>query len=92
MVSERIKNLEILGAKRGSENAPAHFNKDYHYAGVNLYADLPLWEKLARSMAYAVKNQDVIVFDDDRLGGRCYHMNDAPTECFSRNSFSQDVR
>ena len=78
MISERIKRLETACAKRGLENAPAHFIKDYHYAGVMLYAELPLWEKIARSMAYAVVNQDVLVYEDDGLGGRAYHMCEAP--------------
>lgn len=78
MISDRIKKMQEVCAKRGLENPPAHFNKDYHYAGVNLYAELPLWEKLARSMAYAIVNQDVLAYDGDGLGGRNYQMCDEP--------------
>jgi hypothetical protein len=50
------------------KNAPAsHFMTDYHSSALEKYAEYPLWEKLARSMAYAIKNQDA--YDYDGIGG-----------------------
>ena len=80
MISERIKDLAKSGAQRGRENPLTHFNRDYHYAALNLYADLPLWEKLARSMAYAIESQDVWAYAEDGIGGRIYYFNEAPIE------------
>ena len=80
MISERIKDLAKSGAQRGRENPLTHFNRDYHYAALNLYADLPLWEKLARSMAYAIESQEVWAYAEDGIGGRIYYFNEAPIE------------
>ena len=78
MISERIKTLAKLAAERGKNSKTAHFNKDYNYAAINLYADLPLWEKLARSMAYALVNQTVWAYDGDGIGGRVYYDREEP--------------
>ena len=78
MISERIKNMQSVCAKRGLENAPSHFQRDYHYAGAKIYSELPLWEKTARSMAYAVTSMDALAYDGDGIGGRTYHMCEAP--------------
>ena len=57
---------------------PTHFGIDYHSSALNQYKDLPHAEKLARAMAYAIENQPVFAYDDDRLGGRIYYIKDAP--------------
>ena len=78
MISERIKNLEKTCAERGTVQQPSHFTYDYHTSALTRFASLPLWEKLARSMAYAVENQDVWVYDGDTIGGRIYYNREAP--------------
>ncbi|MBR2948286.1 MAG: pyruvate formate lyase family protein [Lachnospiraceae bacterium] len=80
MITERIAKLEQLSAARGKSGIPSHFTKDYHESAQTLFAACPLWEKLARSMAYAVENQDIYVYEDDRIGGRVYHENELPVE------------
>ena len=80
MTSERIRTLEARSAELGRSSPQDHFERDYHYAGTALYAGLPHWEKMARSMAYAVVNQDVLVYEDEGIGGRGYHLNGAPVE------------
>ncbi|MBR2948577.1 MAG: hypothetical protein IKC46_01805 [Lachnospiraceae bacterium] len=75
MISERIKTLERECALRGEKerlNPRSHFEKDYHTAGLTLYAGLPQWEKAAKARAYAMANQEALVDENDRLGGRVY--------------------
>lgn len=80
MITERIKGLAKLSAERGKQCKPSHFGKDYHYAALNQYKNLPHWEKLARSMAYAITEQDVWAYDGDGIGGRIYYNLEAPIE------------
>ena len=76
MKSSRICEIE----KRTTDNNPyrtkSHFVKDYHYAGLHLYNECELWEKIARSMAYAIVNQDIFVDESDRIGGRVFQGNE----------------
>lgn len=72
MISERIKKMQRLAAKRGSEGDCSHFQADLHYAALHLYAALPRWEKIARSFAYAIENQKIFVRAEDRIGGMAY--------------------
>ena len=80
MTTERIKELEKLSKARGKECKPSHFGKDYHYAALKLYGELPHAEKLARAMAYAITNQDVWAYPTDGIGGRVYYKREAPIE------------
>ena len=77
MKSQRIFELEKACTQRGKSRIPSHFCKDYAVA----YAELShcdQWEKTARAMAYAIENQDIHVYPEDRIGGRVYHTNEAP--------------
>ncbi len=76
MITKRIKDLQIDSKQRGKKGQKTHFFKDYHTAGLTTYKNCPLWEKTARSMAYAVVNQDVWAFKEDKIGGRTYYGND----------------
>ena len=78
MISERIKNMEKLCAQRGIEQKPTHFTYDQHTSALTRFSDLPLWEKLARSMAYAIENQDVWAYEGDGIGGRVYYNKEIP--------------
>ena len=80
MITERIAKLEQLSAARGKSGIPSHFMKDYHQSAQTLFSNCPLWEKLAKAMAYAIENQDVYVHEDDRIGGRVYHETELPVE------------
>ena len=93
MISERIKNIEKLCAQRGTEQKPSHFMQDYHSSALTRFASLPLWEKLARSMAYAVENQDAWVYEDDRIGGRIYYNKEIPvTEHCPDLDYNRDAK
>lgn len=78
MKTPRITELEKECRQRGQSGIPSHFQADYHSAALTTYADCPLWEKIARSMAYAIENQDLYVYPQDRIGGRVYYMNEMP--------------
>jgi len=80
MKSERIAALEQACAERGRQRIPAHFRRDYHAAALTRFAELEPWEKTARSMAYAIENQEIYARGDDRIGGMIYQMNEMPAE------------
>ena len=73
MKSERIIQLEKDALSRGAKGTPSHFQADLHTAAQTDFADFPQWEKIARSMSFALSNQDVHVCEGDRIGGRIYH-------------------
>ena len=73
MISQRIKELQRLSAERWKTAPPTHFNRDLHGSALGRFKDLPHAEKLARSMAYAIENQTVFAYEDDRIGGRIYY-------------------
>ncbi|MBQ4638747.1 MAG: hypothetical protein IJB92_08435 [Clostridia bacterium] len=80
MISERIKELEQKCAKLGQSRIVSHFRKDYHSSALTEFSHLEQWEKAARAMAFAIENQDIYVYPEDRIGGRVYHTNEAPAE------------
>ena len=73
VISSRIQELQKLSALRGKNPKTAHFDYDYHYAAINEFPNLPHSLKLAKSMAYAIGNQDVWAYKEDGLGGRIYY-------------------
>lgn len=76
MITKRIKTLQQVASLRGKAGQKTHFFKDYHTAGLTTYQNYPLWEKTARAMAYAIENQDVWAYEDDKIGGRTYYSQD----------------
>lgn len=78
LISDRIKSLEKISKARGLEGMPTHFSEDYHSSALGKFADLPIAEKLARAMAYAIENQPVFAYDGDAIGGRIYYNREAP--------------
>lgn len=80
MVCDRIKRLEALCRERGISSMPTHFNVDYHSSALERFSHLPHAEKLARAMAYAIENQPVFAYDDDRIGGRIYYSKEQKVE------------
>ncbi len=79
-LTERTKMLEQACKEKGQKQPETHFQVDYHYAGNHLYSDLEKWEKLARSMQYALVNQDVWIEPYDKIIGRTYHFHELPVE------------
>jgi len=80
MTTERIRRLEEKCSQNGEKRIQAHFQYDLHHAAGTEYASLPQWEKIARSMAYAICNQDIYVDPEDRIGGRGYQISERPVE------------
>lgn len=73
MITKRIIDLQIISEQRGKASQVGHFSKDYHNSAKTLYKDCPQWEKTARAMAYAIANQNVYAYAEDRIGGRTYY-------------------
>lgn len=72
-LTERIRQIGEDSVKAWHEHDETHFNFDLHYSANTVYQKLPLWEKAARSMAYAVTAQEVIIKPYDKLIGRVYY-------------------
>ena len=82
MISKRIKDLQMKSRVLGEVGMKSHFDFDYHYSALNIYNELPHYLKLAKSMAYAISNQDIWAFDYDKLGGRIFYNQELPVEEF----------
>lgn len=72
-LSERIKTLFTDSRKKALNPPETPFWCDFHHAALNLYSSLPKWEKQARSMAYAITNQEIRIEPYDKLIGRVYY-------------------
>lgn len=72
---ERLDRLYKDSLERGQNFPRNTFVKDYHSFALNEYKDLPRGERIARSMAAAIMKMPVIIYDDDRIIGRVYHLN-----------------
>ena len=64
--------------KKAEAKPQDHFEYDLYRFATEKYASLPIWEKQARSMADAIRNQDVLIEPYDRVIGRCYFGNPVP--------------
>lgn len=78
MKTERIAELEKICAQRGKSKIQSHMQEDYHSSALTRFAGCEQWEKAARAMAYAIENQEIYVYPEDRIGGRVYHTNEMP--------------
>ncbi|MHC4563341.1 MAG: pyruvate formate lyase family protein [Planctomycetota bacterium] len=78
---ERIFAMQAAKAATRAEDLPRtqYVNNQIH-AFLELYADLPLPERFARSEAYALASEAVFVFPDERLQGQSYYFRYWPTE------------
>ena len=75
-MNDRIKRLQEECRARGLAGMPTHFASDLHGAVLGQFKNLPHYEKLARSMAYAIENQPIFAYDGDGIGGRVYYNKD----------------
>ena len=78
--TERIKKIFAESRAKAIKPPKATFTHDIHYAATELYSALPKWEKQARSMAYAVVNQEVFIEPYDKIVGRVYYYGEQPIE------------
>ena len=83
MKTQRITELEKICAQRGQSKIPSHFLSDYHGSAQTKFSHCEQWEKAARAMAYAIENQEIYAYPEDRIGGRTYHTNETPVTCMN---------
>ncbi|MGN1450757.1 MAG: pyruvate formate lyase family protein [Eubacteriales bacterium] len=78
--SKRIEKM-IRDCREKGTNMPENaFYDNVNYYAKNRYAGLDEWERIARSIADAVREQEVYIHPEDRLIGRVYHLNCKKTE------------
>ena len=68
----RIRELARRAAERGQAPPPCKRIENQTYAYYDLYRDLPLRERQARSLAYALVDEPVRVFPGERINGMFY--------------------
>jgi hypothetical protein len=71
-MTERIRALAQAAAKRGADPPLAQRPQNQTHAYYELYQDLPLAERQARSFAYALTHEPVRLFPDERINGVWY--------------------
>jgi formate C-acetyltransferase len=92
-ISERMQMLFERSRKVAIDPPRNTFNRDLHYAALNIYKDLPVWEKQARAMAYAIKNQEIYIEPYDKIIGRVYYYNEIKAEAYDSDfDFNQQPR
>ncbi len=69
-LSESVLKKEQSIKMQSSRETVQTISKNTKYAYETLYADLPLWERTARTTAYAFDHQVVEIDDDDVVIGR----------------------
>ncbi|MBQ7383538.1 MAG: hypothetical protein IJV72_01955 [Clostridia bacterium] len=76
----RMEYIFEESRKKGKNRPQNTFEHDLHKFATERYFHLERWEKLARSMADAVKNQKIFIEPYDRIIGRTFYYNDLPVE------------
>ncbi len=71
-LTSELRDMLEQSARRAASPPPQQRQDLQTHAFFELYAELPLRERQARSLAYAMVNEPVIVFPDDRLHGVFY--------------------
>jgi len=73
--------MAAASRERGANQPPdnARFHTDLSHAFHELYADLPVRERQARALAWALERLPVYLFPEERLVGMVYHRGEPPT-------------
>jgi formate C-acetyltransferase len=71
-LTDRIRELAYRAAARGQASPPCKRVENQTYAYYHLYGDMPLRERQARSLAYALVNEPVQIFAGERINGIFY--------------------
>jgi len=89
---KRVEHLYEL-ARGYCKNPPeSTFDCEFHSLSKGKYSKLPLWERIARSMAECIVNQPVMIDPDDRIIGRVFHSNcGCPVISFTAEGISSDL-
>ena len=78
--SERILNLRKFAEGLASNEPLNTYNYDMHKAAKTKYNHLERLEKIAKSTAYAIENQEIHIEEFDRLIGRVFLFKNKPVE------------
>ena len=74
----RIDKIAQRARERGANQPENTLQHDRHRLARTKYKDLPLWEKVARSMSEAIVTQNIYIDGSDHIIGRVYHLNSKP--------------
>lgn len=74
--AERIKKIISDCRERGENMPESTFGYDMNQYAEHRYEELEYPERLARSMADAIRNQKIYIYPEDRIIGRIYHLNE----------------
>ena len=78
-LSDRIRRMSEVSRKRGASHDNFTLRRgNWEKAFFDIHAGKPYWERWARSMAYALENEPVRLFDDEELVGMLYQMAGPP--------------
>ena len=71
-LSPRIERFRAASRVRGAAPPPSPKMRHFMHAFFELHAARPHWERYARSLAYALENEPVYLFEDELLVGMLY--------------------
>ena len=74
-LSERVRRFRAAALVRGEAQPTSPKPENFGRAFFDLYSRRPIWERYARSMAYALEREPVHLFDDENLAGMVYAAN-----------------
>ena len=72
-LSEKMQKIFVESRNKAKKPPENTFRYDMNFAATELYPQLEKWEKQARSVAYAVVNQEVFIEPYDRIIGRVFY-------------------
>ncbi len=73
-LAERVQRFKEASIARGAGDVAVPREINLTHAFFELYADLPYWERYARSVAWALEAEEVRLFPDEALVGMLYQM------------------
>ncbi|MBM3472015.1 MAG: hypothetical protein FJX75_01920 [Armatimonadetes bacterium] len=71
-MNPRLQQCRQQSLERGFSQWSSPKESNWSHAFFELYADLPLWERQARSFAYALANEPQYVWPLERIAGQIY--------------------
>lgn len=71
-MNERLKRYKLASYERAVAPHQSPKEKNWAHAFFDLYPGLPLIERQARSFAYALVNEPIYIYPDERLAGQTY--------------------
>ena len=86
-LSERIRRFRDASRARSAAAPPSPRHADFNTAFFGRHARRPHWERYTRSIAAALQQQPVYLFDDERLVGMLYQTSG---QCPIPAEFDQD--